>query len=379
MRETVRDGARKVLTETWKESEGYCPPNPGVYPHRWLWDSCFHAIAWAELFDDRAARELESCFEAQLGHGFVPHMRYSAPSINRGPLATSSSFTQPPIYAHAARVIRERDGAVSPRLTAKIEAALDYLWANRRTEDGLLYIVHPWESGSDDSPRWDSWLGRADWDSAAFPKFDHSLVADTLFDYQGAAVWSRRFVAAPAAFNAFAGHAAIELAALTGSVTWRRRAAEVGEVTDGELWDERQGMWVDKAIVGGGESVAIPTLDGLFGALVTSDEERANRALGQALDPGLFHAEFGLRFLPRTHPRYRPDQYWRGAAWPQLNYMLGQAARRWKNDDLYRRIADMSMRAALRSGFAEYWNPETGDGLGAIPQGWAAVAASFAR
>jgi hypothetical protein len=304
-------------------------------------------------------------------------MRYSAPSINRGPLATSSSFTQPPIYAHAARRIRENGFEVSPQLIGKIETALDCLWENRRTEDGLFYIVHPWESGSDDSPRWDSWSGLTDWERMAFTRFDHSLVEDTLFDRRGAAVWSRSFVAAPAAFNSFVGHAAHELAALNGSDSWRRRAAEIGEVVDGELWDERQGMWIDRAIVGGGESVAIPTLDGLFGALVTSDAERANRALAQALDPMRFHAEFGLRFLPGTHPRYRPDQYWRGPAWPQLNYMLGQAALRWKNKALYKGIADMSTRAALSSGFAEYWNPETGEGLGAVPQGWAAVAASF--
>jgi hypothetical protein len=368
-----------VLTRTWKETERYCPPNPFVYPHQWLWDSCFHAIAWAELLDERAAQELESCFEAQLEHGFVPHMRYSAPSINRGPLAASSSFTQPPIYAHAARVTRERGLEVSQRLTQKIEAALDHLWKHRRTEDGLFYIVHPWESGSDDSPRWDSWSGLTEWERTTFTKFDHSLVEATLFDHRGAAVWSRGFVAVPAAFNSFVGHAAYELAALIGSDTWRRRAAELAAAIDGELWDDRQDMWIDKAVVGGGESVETPTLDGLFGALVTSDEERAHRALAQLLDPMLFHAEFGLRFLPGTHSRYRPDQYWRGVAWPQLNYMLGQAALRWKKHDIYEQISDMSRRAALGSRFAEYWNPETGEGLGAIPQGWAAVAASFCR
>ncbi|HEY9349854.1 MAG TPA: hypothetical protein VIP75_04095, partial [Acidothermales bacterium] len=60
----------------WLEDRGYCVPNPAVYPHLWLWDSCFHAIIWAHLGDDRAARELAAVLDGQLPDGLVPHMRY---------------------------------------------------------------------------------------------------------------------------------------------------------------------------------------------------------------------------------------------------------------------------------------------------------------
>src|SRR6266702_904314 len=44
-----------------------------------------------------------------------------------------------------------------------IMAYHDHLKRYRDTEDcGLLTIVHPWESGTDDSPRWDSILHRID-------------------------------------------------------------------------------------------------------------------------------------------------------------------------------------------------------------------------
>ena len=103
-----RPGAARstVLRASWREADGFCPPNPEVYPHQWLWDSCFHAIAWSALGDGgRGVRELTSCLDGQLDSGFVPHMRYLGPSANRGPLTDRSSFTQPPIYAHAARVL----------------------------------------------------------------------------------------------------------------------------------------------------------------------------------------------------------------------------------------------------------------------------------
>ncbi|MDT3439135.1 MULTISPECIES: MGH1-like glycoside hydrolase domain-containing protein [unclassified Pseudofrankia] len=369
------DGAAAVLERCWRD--GYCVPNPDVYPHLWLWDSCFHSISWAALGDPRAAVELASCLDAQLPSGFVPHMRYAAPSEGSGPLTDRSSFTQPPIYAHAARVLTERGLPLAPGTLERIERALDYLWNHRMTADGLLFIVHPWESGSDDSPRFDDWIGRSAWSRLAFTIFDHQLVEATKFDEEGAAVWSREFVVAPAAINAFAAHAARELGALTGKQEWHRRADELAAAIDDLLWDGEQHHWVDKPIVGGGPSTVLPTLDGLMPALVTPDPERARLALAQAEDAAGYAAPFGLRFLPAGHPRYQPEQYWRGPAWPQLNYMLYQAARRWEATTLAEAIADASRRAALVSGFAEYWNPETGAGLGAIPQGWAALAAAY--
>ena len=99
---------REVLEDAWDEELGYCYPHAGVYPHQWLWDSCFHVIAWAAIGDPRGPRELEGVFAAQLDNGFVPHMRYGADEMFRGPLSHASSFTQPPIYAHAARYLAER-------------------------------------------------------------------------------------------------------------------------------------------------------------------------------------------------------------------------------------------------------------------------------
>ena len=48
-----------------------------MYPWQWLWDSCFHALIWAELGRaDRALAELTSALSDQAADGFVPHVRY---------------------------------------------------------------------------------------------------------------------------------------------------------------------------------------------------------------------------------------------------------------------------------------------------------------
>ncbi|WP_202879358.1 MGH1-like glycoside hydrolase domain-containing protein [Nocardioides cynanchi] len=373
----VRGGALEVLSNSWRETDGFCPPNPDVYPHQWLWDSCFHAIAWSALGDPRGARELDSCLQGQLPSGFVPHMRYLGPSAGRGPLTDRSSFTQPPIYAHAARVLASGGADLGDALVDRVAAGLEWLWAHRRTPEGLLYVVHPWETGTDDSPRWDDWVALPAYDHADYSAWDRRLVAETFFDESGAAVWSRSFACAPASFNALAAHAAIECAELTGDDRWRSRSEELAGVVDDLLWDQESGLWVDRPLTGGGARCRVPTLDGALGALVTGDSARAARVLEQLTDPGRFGAPYGLAYLPRGHASYQPGEYWRGAAWPQLNYLMAVAAQRWGDHATYARIREMTFEGVLASGFAEYWNPEDGTGLGAVPQGWAAVAAAL--
>ena len=140
---SLRERCREVLQDAWDEYRGYCYPHRDVYPHQWLWDSCFHAIGWAAIDDARARRELHGVFAGQLANGFVPHMRYAGQEMFRGPLRHASSYTQPPIYGHAAAVSSLAGFAPGPALLAHVEEALDYLWTQRRGDSGLIYIVHP--------------------------------------------------------------------------------------------------------------------------------------------------------------------------------------------------------------------------------------------
>jgi Mannosylglycerate hydrolase MGH1-like glycoside hydrolase domain len=373
--ESVRREAVSVLDAAWDDQRGYSFPNPAVYPHLWLWDSCFHAVARAALGDERSVQELRAVFVGQLASGFVPHMRYDEPSQYRGPLDDRSGYTQPPVYGHAAAFIARRGFALDATLVAAIGAGFEYLWRERRTPDGLLRIVHPWEAGADDSPRWDAWVGSSDWNRDQWTGFDLELVGATTFAPTGEAVANEVFEAAPAAFNAIAAHGMRELVTVGGDPVWAGRADELAAAIDGLLWDPAEGLWSDLALVGPSDSTGVPTLDGAMPALSTGSEELATAVLDQLADPSRFAAPYGLAYVSRTHASYRPDLYWRGAAWPQLNHLARVAALRWGRTELAAEIAAMTRRGVTSSGFSELWNPETGEGRGATPQSWAALAA----
>ncbi|MGC0238420.1 MGH1-like glycoside hydrolase domain-containing protein [Arthrobacter sp. SD76] len=355
-------------------------PNPGTYPHLWLWDSCFHAVLWAKLGDGRAAaQELDAVLAGQLAGGMVPHMRYggAGPDTWLGPLPGTSSLTQPPMFGHAARVMSDAGIQLSAATLARARAGLDWLWENRRTPEGLIYVVHPWEAGNDHSPRWDDWgaPGRTSdgYSRSARTAWNKERMAEVSFSADGAACWSTSFVACPAAFNAYTAFNLRELAAITGDPELEARAAALAEAMDEQLWDDSEQLWSDLAVVGGGPSVSIPISDGVMGALVTADRAKARAALAQLADPARFGAPYGPANVARSHPAYDPDTYWRGPAWPPLNYLFQQAFRRQGMDDEAASLAKLTEAGAVASGWAEYWNPDNGRGLGAVPQTWAGL------
>jgi hypothetical protein len=370
---TLEEDARRVLESAWVADQGYCVPNPTKYPHLWLWDSCFHSIAWAVLGDPRAIRELEAVFVAQTADGFVPHMRYrDRPSYLRGPREDASSFTQPPIYGIAVEELGRRGLTVPAAVVEGAVAGVRYLASHRSTDDGLVVIWHPWESGADDSPRWDDWVGTTTWTRERYTESDQSLFAAVRYA-DGVAVGSTAFASCPAAFNAITGHAAACLARVTGRADVHEIATACAAAIDARLWDDAEQLWDDRPVLGGGPAQRIPTLDGVLGALTTTDRSRAMAALDQVLDPQRFAGPFGPRYVPPDHATYDPGSYWRGPAWPQMSYLVWLAARRWDRTDVADTVRTWTRRGVATSGFAEYWHPETGHGLGAIPQTWSTI------
>ena len=376
MSESLRERSRQVLEDHWDPERGWCVPNPATYPHLWLWDSCFHAIVWASLEDSRAVSELDAVLAGQLPGGMVPHMRYGGqpPDTWLGPLTNTSSLAQPPMFGHAARVLTDHGMWLSDTVLTRARRGLDWLWTNRRTADGLIFVVHPWEAGNDHGQRWDDWeaprrapeLYRREVRTA----WNKSLVHDLQFDDDGAARWSASFVVCPAAFNAYVAFNLRELAAVLDDTELTARADDLSSAIDAHLWDETQQLWVDLPVVGGGSSAGLPVSDGVMPALVTADSARARAALAQLDDPLRFGAPFGPANIIRGHPTYAPDVYWRGPAWPPLNYLFHLAQRRWGLTAQAGANTSRSARAAVVSNWAEYWNPESGTGLGASPQSW---------
>jgi glycogen debranching enzyme len=208
--------------------------------------------------------------------------------------------------------------------------------------------------------------------------FDLRLVETTTFSTdEGDATGNAEFVCSPSLFNAILSHGLLLTSELTDDAQLRRQSSEIGEAMDDLLWNDSEGMYGDRPLVGGGPSSQVATLDGALSALGSVSREHAVACLDQLRDPTRFAAPFGLRYLPLDHPDYQPNLYWRGSAWPQLTFLAVVACKRWGLDKLADEIAQRGRTSIEKADWSEHWNPESGEGLGARPQTWASLAAAL--
>jgi hypothetical protein len=376
-----------VLEAAWQPA-GYCVPHTGTYPHQWLWDSCFHAVAWSHLGrPDRAVRELEAALAHQGPDGFVPHIVYRS---DPGTLeafwgrSTTSCVTQPPVFGHAIAELARLGVAIPADLAERAIQALVHLLARRPDHDSLVPVLHPWETGCDDSPRWDAWCPRT-FERERWRAVKGELVGALRFDpalggRAGSAgpIGSDRFAPGSVAFSALVAFAGRELTA-AGVAGVPSSDLDELEQALAQRWDAPARTWADEPGSVPGGAVGAPTgrartVEALLPVLVLDGNE-VHEALDLLVDPRAFGARFGPCQVHRDEPAFEPEPYWRGAAWPQLTYLLWVAAKRCDRHDVARVLAGSLRHGAVRSRFAEHWNPDTGIGGGAAPQTWTTLAA----
>src|SRR5919197_5618120 len=187
----ILENAKQILEKNWNGR--FTIPSPTLYPHQWSWDSGFIAIGNSYYHLERSIKEIEFLFDAQWKNGMIPHIIFNEkektyfPSadfyeVTRSENAPSnirtSAMTQPPVHAISCYYIYENseDKTKAKQFLNKIYPKLKsyhrFLMTERDPEiSGLVTILHPWESGLDDSPLWDEPLSRINVEEKDLPKF----------------------------------------------------------------------------------------------------------------------------------------------------------------------------------------------------------------
>ena len=409
--------ARRVLVTNWRRHATV--PAARLYPHQWSWDSAFVAIGLRHLSPVRAQRELESLFGAQWRDGRVPHIVFDpqvsadayfpGPSFWRSgavpaaPAVPTSGIVQPPAHALAAWLTYRADPATArargflPRLYPRLVAWHRYLTTRRDlTGHGLMSVVHPWESGMDNSPAWDAPLSRVTPVPAGdYTRRDlaHAAAAErpTDVDYGRYVRLARDYRDAGYADSLGVHGFAVEdplcnalLAA--GEDALASMATELGrdprphheagerltEALTTTLYDPAAGTFFPRDAhtgtllrsysVGGLLPLIVPGLP-VAGELIST-------ALG---DRFRLREACPLPSYDLTAADHDPGRYWRGPGWVNTSWLFWHGLRLHGEPalagDLRRRLLDRVRDA----GFREYFDPLTGTGHGTDEFSWTAA------
>ena len=381
-----------VMEAHWRQGKsaeshrrwGYTCPNPERYEWQWLWDSCFHAVIWAELGqEDRGLLELETLLATMEPTGFLPHMNYvadPAAALEFWGRAGTSTITQPPMFGHAIAELVRRGADVPEELADKAAIALRFFLAHRIGEpSGLVILCHPWESGADDSLRWDGFYpvpyGHPSWQSEKT-----KLLESIQRDSYGTPLSNPLFPAASAWFTAVVAFNIAELASATDAIAATEADGLVEAVENS--WDDDLRTWVDAAThespdasTEGAQASSAPTLEALLGILADRNEDRLAKVCEDLFNPQKYGAPYGPAGASQSHEAYDGHGYWRGGAWPQLTYLLSHALRTKGRLKEAQALTAQLQSGAIASGFAEHWHPRTANPDGATPQSWTALAA----
>jgi hypothetical protein len=422
-RERLLRQAVTVLINNWR---GHATvPSRGLYPHQWSWDSAFIALGLQHVFPRRAVTELLSLFGGQWRDGRVPHIVFNpavpddayfpGPSFWRSydqaghPPVATSGIIQPPVHALAAAAVASRLGASGPVFARRIYDVLAAQNAYLRTgrtvgPNELAAVVHPWETGLDNSPAWDAPLHAVPADLRLFETYTrrdlgHAGAGERPTDEDYARYirlalayrdhdydddWVRaeaEFLVVDPGFNALWAWSELALAGLAEQIGADPgpHLTEADRITsalvDG-LWSEELGIFVARD-ARTGQLHGERTVGGMLPLVLPGLPEPNVAALVATLTGEAFRAHddgvSGVPSFDMTDSRYDARRYWRGPTWLNTTWLVAGGLRGHGRHELADKLTLDILRLVEHAGLREYFNPTTASGHGTDDFSWSAA------
>ena len=382
-RERLAAQSRRVLERNWRAGERdgvpyrFTVPGTGRYPWQFYWDSCFAAIAWRRLSPERARAELETLLRAATPDGFIGHTIFWTTPVSlvrslfynirsRSDLTTAT--IQPPLLPWAWRIAvgdpTEVPAIIRHHEQIENDRALD--------GDGLLWLIQPDESGLDASPKFDSAWG---WHRDGLPGFPLLVRRNRGLDFD-----IRRIglaggpLVCGTASNVLHGLSRLAL----GRPSLTPRILE-------RLYDERRGLFhqlIRKRGHAAPTRHPVITWSALSPLALPDLPEDVGRRLVEEhlLNPNRFWLPVPPPSVSGEEARFsRRDrilffrQYWRGPTWVNAAWLLWLGLVRLGYTEEARELARRLGNAVAVEGLREYYDPYTGNGMGARQFSWSAL------
>jgi neutral trehalase len=410
---------------------GYTQPAHGLYPHQWLWDSCFIAIGLRHLDVDRAKLELTNLLRGQWSNGMLPNIIFRDDPQYRtdrniwrswlSPFAPSdvmtTGITQPPVLAEAVVQVgaslkwperRQWYRMMYPGLVAYHQ----WLYEERDPHgEGLVLQVHPWETGLDNTPPWMNemhahllplWiraiektrldrlinLFRRDTRSVPLDQRFSTVEALALFDIQ------RRLRRKNYDINKILDHSLFAIEDLAFNSMFIRANTHLREIAKAiredlpedlvermdktekaveQLWDPYSGQYYSRDFITH-RLLKVPTIATLLPLYAgTITQERAEQLVRLLESEHQFGPAYPVPSVPTESFWFHPKLYWQGPTWVNMNWLIIDGLKRYGFHDHADALRETTLEMVAKSGCYEYFDPLTGEAAGAENFSWTAA------
>jgi len=423
--------AKEVLA--MNDRGNYTQPAHGLYPHQWFWDSCFIAIGLRHLDVNKAMLELRSLLRGQWHNGMIPNIIFREEAIYRPDRNlyrswlniyspedfSTSGNTQPPMLAEAVTQVGKKLAWPERRAWYKsvYPALVEYhqwLYSERDPHDeGLILLIHPWETGMDNTPPWMSelhehllpfWIrliekSRLDKVVNLFRRDIKSIPMDERFStIESLALLDAQrrlrrkaydiskildhgmFAIEDLAFNSILIRANRQLKdiaksldkdlpeQLLSSIKKTEKALE-------ELWDEETGQYYSRDFITHRllKQTSLATLLPLYAGSIKP--ERAKALVKLLESDKKYGPAWPVPSVAVNDSHFHGRLYWQGPTWVNMNWLIIEGLKTYKYDDHAGALSESTIEMVGKSGCYEYFDPITGEPAGAENFSWTAALA----
>ena len=403
--------AQKTLIGNRKK--GYTlPTNNKLYPAQWNWDSAFIALGYSYFNLNFALKEIKTLLDGQWKDGMIPHILFHDTNTNYYPNHTawscgnkihSSGITQPPVLASILKQIVDKNKITKKqkieikKFIIKIKKSHEWFIKYRDPKKtGLVSILHPWESGYDNSSLWDGPMSKVKIEkNIQYKRADNKVVnpehRPLNIDYDRYVTikndlrkkkYNPKKIFNTALFNVVdIGFNSIFLKANKDLVILLKKfnldsskIIKYVKLTERNIlrfFDKKKGAFFSFDLRNK-KKILVPSITNYLVLFADIKNHKINNVLIKNLKKHNVKEKYFFSSIKPTHRSFEEKRYWRGPVWVNCNWFICKGLTN-KDEKYSEKIKQSTIKLVEKKGFHEYYSCKSGKPMGANNFSWSAA------